>query len=132
MIGIDTNVFLRLSLGDDARQAKAAAALLREASAKEPLFIDAIVLVEAAWVMRTSYQMDRMAIADRLSIVVGADRLLVADPDAVEAAIDDFRAGTADLAECLVVHLNRARDCTTTFTFDKKATRLRGASLLPA
>jgi predicted nucleic-acid-binding protein len=132
MIGVDTNVFLRFSLADDARQHAAATALLRGSSETEPVMIDPIVLVEAAWVLRSAYGLDRAAIAERLAIVTMADRLRVLEPDAVDAALEDFRTGTADLAECLVVHLNRARGCTATFTFDKDAARLPGARLLPA
>ena len=61
MIGIDTNVLLRIfgSDEDDPDQVAAARGLLRTAA---PLFVNPIVLAEFVWTLRRTYKLDRRAI----------------------------------------------------------------------
>jgi predicted nucleic-acid-binding protein len=42
----------------------------------------------------------------------------------VAAAIEDYRRGVADFADCLLVRVNAANGCTHTVTFDRKAAKL--------
>ncbi len=124
MIGIDTNVFIRFALNDDTRQHEAALALLAAADAEEPILVHPLVWVEAEWLLRTHYKLTRGEIADRLSITLRADRIVMPESDACEAALNDYRANKADLVECLLANLNRVAGCSLTYTFDKDAARL--------
>lgn len=130
MIGVDTNVFLRFAIDDDPAQHRAARNLLARADAANPIMIHPIVWLEAEWVLRSHFKLDRAAIADRLAIAIHGDRFVMPDTDACEAALADYRNNLADLAECLIVRLNQAAGCSTTLTFDKKASRIPGADPL--
>jgi predicted nucleic-acid-binding protein len=130
LIGIDTNVFIRFALNDNARQHAAALALLGAADETSPIFVHPLVWVEAEWLLRKHYKLSRAEIADRLSITLRADCIVMPDPDACEAALNDYRANKADLVECLLAQLNRVAGCEVTFTFDKDATRLEHIRLL--
>ncbi len=130
MIGIDTNVFIRFALNDDPRQHKAALALLAAADVDSPIFVHPLVWVEAEWLLRTRYKLTRTEIADRLSITLRADRIVMPDSDACEAALNDYRANKADLVECLLAQFNHVASCEATYTFDKDAARLENMRLL--
>jgi predicted nucleic-acid-binding protein len=130
VIGVDTNVFVRFTLNDNQRQQSAALGLLSAADADNPVFIHPIVWVEAEWLLRSRYKLSREEIADRLAIAVKSDRVVMPDADACEAALEDYRASKAHLADCLIARLNAATGCTETRTFDKDASLLEGMRLL--
>jgi predicted nucleic-acid-binding protein len=58
-------------------------------------------------------------------LVAGADRI-VEHQDAVRASLDDYTAGRLDFTDALIGHVNRARGCQATATFDRKAAKLDG------
>ena len=47
----------------------------------------------------------------------------------VAAAVKDYRSGTADFADCLLVRVNSAVGCSHTVTFDRRAAKLKGFEL---
>ena len=55
MIGLDTNVLVRIFADDDTRQAAARARLV-ERSGPERIFVNVVVLAEFAWTMRQRLQ----------------------------------------------------------------------------
>ena len=56
---------------------------------------------------------------------------MVEDRDTAWCALQEFEAGGADFADCLIAHRNRARGCAQTFTFDRGAARGRHFALVP-
>lgn len=127
MIGLDTNLLVRLVVGDDAQQTRQAKAFVdRHCTPESPGFINCIVLAELVWVLRASYDYTRSQIADAVeSLLVGADRS-VEHPNAVQASLDDYRTGRLDFTDALIAHVNKVRGCEATATFDRKAVRLDG------
>jgi predicted nucleic-acid-binding protein len=131
MIGIDTNLLLRLIVGDDPRQAVTARDFLREhCSADEPGYVCHIVLVELVWTLAKAYGFTRAQIAAALEQVLETAQLDIESSNDVAAATKDFRSGTADFADCLLVRVNSAAGCSSTVTFDRKAAKLKGFELL--
>ena len=62
MIGIDTNILLRLWLDDDPAQNKRIDALLAEhGSTPESLLVTDVVLAEAVWTLRSAFDQDKGA-----------------------------------------------------------------------
>ena len=120
MIGIDTNVLLRIfgSDEDDPDQVAAARGLLRTAA---PLFVNPIVLAEFVWTLRRTYKLDRRAIHARLAAIAGAPEFTYAFPQATRRAVELFREGPADFADYLIGEIDRDLGCTTTMTFDRQA-----------
>ena len=59
MIGLDTNILLRLWLNDDPAQNKRIDALLAEhGSTPESLLVTDVVLAEAVWTLRSAFDQD--------------------------------------------------------------------------
>jgi predicted nucleic-acid-binding protein len=125
MIGLDTNLLVRLVVGDDAQQTRQAKAFVeRHCTPQSPGFINCIVLAELVWVLNTSYDYTRSQIAAAVeSLVVGADRI-VEHPEAIQASLDDYRAGRFFFADALIARVNRNCGCEATATFDRKAAKL--------
>ena len=133
MIGIDTNLLLRLIVGDEPKQAVMAREFLRgRCSADEPGYVCHIVLVELVWTLARAYGYPRERIAAAIEQILETAQLDVESSGDVAAAVKDYRHGAADFADCLLVRVNAATGCTHTITFDRKAAKLTGFELLKA
>jgi len=128
MIGVDTNVLVRLFAGDD--EAQTAAAVRFIDTANEPVFVNVAVVLEMLWTLRRAYRFDE----DRLVIIL---RKLTEHP-AIICSHKDLMRDTAqrtkeeggDVADNLIALMNQAAGCSTTYTFDRDASVTDGFTLL--
>lgn len=122
MIGVDTNVLVRLVTQDDARQVAAARRYLDEnVSPERPGFVNRIVFIELVWVLETAYdEYDRAAIADAIEGVLDTKIFVAEDAVEMRRAVARYRGG-ADFADATLDAINPQRGCTTTATFDRDA-----------
>ena len=121
MIGLDTNLLVRLLVGDDPSQLAIAADVV----SREDTFVPVTVLLETEWVLRAAYDIPREVLHAALVGVCELERLTVEDEPAVRRALDAYRQGL-DLADAL--HLSRCGACSRFLTFDKRIVR-RAAGL---
>jgi predicted nucleic-acid-binding protein len=127
VIGLDTNVLIRLVVGDDPQQAHQARRFVdRHCTPDSPGFINCVVLAEFVWLLSGTYGYGRSEIAAAVEGLLAGDDRVVEHHDEVQASLEDFKAGRADFADALIGHINRARGCEATATFDRKAARLDG------
>src|SRR5262249_9849978 len=90
VVAFDTNVVVRLLLRDDAAQAKKAEqAFLRHARG-DGVFLPLVVLVETAWVLAYTYQLDRKAIHEHLLALSRTRGVVVDEADLVQDALDAY------------------------------------------
>jgi predicted nucleic-acid-binding protein len=129
VIGLDTNVLVRYFMDDDGDQAAAAAQLMESLDDDSPGFVGTVVLAELHWVLRAVYALSRGEAAQVLRRLTQARGLLVESPDLVRAALDAAESG-ADFADAVIACSAAAAGCGTTKTFDRRAARLPGMSLL--
>lgn len=128
MVAFDTNVVVRLLLRDDAAQAKKAEqAFLRHARG-DGVFVPLVVLVETAWVLAYTYELDRKAIHDQILSLSRTRGVVVDEPDLVQDALDAYAKGSADFADYVILTATRRAGCRTLLTFDRRLGRERGAS----
>lgn len=131
MLGIDTNVLVRLIVKDDAAQAKLAAAYLRRhCSTDNPGFISLSVAVELFWTLSRTYQLGREEVAKAIHGILISRELIFQHPDEVRYAFRMFVQEGADFADALIGAVNQSEGCFTTVTFDKNASRLPEFTLL--
>jgi len=131
VIGLDTNVLLRFMLRDEPQQsARAARIIHRTCTAEEPGYVGLVTLAEIAWVLDSVYRLPSPEIADAIEALLQADTLLVQNQDEVFSAVTALRSGIASFADALINALNQWAGCKTTLTFDVKATRLPGFTLI--
>ena len=131
MIGLDTNVAVRLLTQDDARQSRRVDKLIAAARAsKDQLYVSVIVLCEVGWVLRSAYGYGRDDIARSIEAILEVAEIVVEDSDLAARALVDYRRGPADLSDYLIGHRNARAGCTSTATFDRKLRGNKTFSLL--
>jgi predicted nucleic-acid-binding protein len=131
VIGIDTNVLVRFFSQDDPIQgALAKRFVLRTLSAENRGHVSLVCLAELAWVLNSNYRTPRETIVDAISHLLVDARFVVQEARAVWAALDAYQQGLADFADALIAALDRQQGCTHTVTFDRRAARLPGMTLL--
>jgi predicted nucleic-acid-binding protein len=123
VIGLDTNVLVRLLTGDDPKQRAAAKAFIAEnCSQGDPAFINRLVLIETVWVLESVYGYTREQIAAAIDTLLRMVRVLTEDADLVRSAVATYRRG-ADFADALIAGVNTAKGCSRTATFDRTAAK---------
>jgi predicted nucleic-acid-binding protein len=130
MIGLDTNVLVRYVMQDDPGQAARATRLMDSLTPEEPGFVALVCVVEAGWVLSSSYGLTRAQVALVVEGLLRTKELAVERADVVLRALRVFQASSADLADCLIAQAGLSAGCDRTMTFDRKAARLAGMALL--
>jgi predicted nucleic acid-binding protein len=116
MAALDTNVVVRLIVGDDVKQARAAERLV----ASEPCSIAVSVLMECEWVLRGSYKLDTAVIAASFRDLLALQNIDALDPVLTQQALQGYEAGL-DFADAL--HAAQRRDGERFVTFDRQLAR---------
>jgi predicted nucleic-acid-binding protein len=127
MLGLDTNVVMRLLVSDDAEQTQRARKLIEQSLGREePVLVSLLVLIESEWVLRSSYGFKRDAVLNMFRALLEARELSFEDEPAVEEALFHFKDSACGFADSLITAHNRQLGCRATATFDAKAARLPG------
>ena len=129
MIGIDTNILLRLATSDDAAQVKTVTRWLAAHAPAVPLHVNQVVLAEALWTLKSSYGYDRAHLAAFVDALLGNAVFDIEGAASVEDALGMFASGNAEFSDCLIFAKN-GRHCEATITFDRAARGLPGCVLL--
>jgi len=118
-ITADTNVLVRAVVQDDAKQAQAAAQLLKNASL---IAVSLPCLCEFVWVLKRVYQFDRTAIAAAIHALLQAKNVAMNRPS-VEKGLALLEAG-GDFADGVMVCEGAWLGGETFVSFDRKAVKL--------
>lgn len=132
MIGLDTNVVLRLVDLSEPAQTEAARQLVARGAREGGNLLNPIVLAELAWTLDRRYRLDRTTIAVRLSGILSSSEFVLPFAEQAIAALEQYRKGPADFADYLLAEINRSLGCETTYTFDRAAAASEGFTLLTA
>ncbi len=131
MIGIDTNILLRLWLNDDPAQSKRIDSLLAEhGGTPGSLLVTDVVLAEAVWTLRSAFDQDKAAQLIALRSLLHETAFAFEDRAAVMHAAEMFERGNCGFSDCLVVAKNSRHGCDFTATFDRGMRKLPGAKVL--
>jgi predicted nucleic-acid-binding protein len=116
---VDTNILVRAVVRDDEGQARAAAALLKEA---EIIAVPLPCLCEFVWVLRRVYGFRQDDIAAAIEALLEAGNVAVNRP-AADAGLAILKAG-GDFADGLIAYEGAWLGGDTFVSFDKKAVSL--------
>jgi predicted nucleic acid-binding protein len=116
VLAVDTNVIVRLLVNDDERQGSEARRLFES----EEIWIGVTVLLEAARVLESVYELSPTETVKALRALLGLPNVRVEDAAAVATALEATGRGL-DLADAL--HLARAPEETEFVTFDRALVR---------
>jgi predicted nucleic-acid-binding protein len=131
MIGIDTNILLRLWLNDDPAQNKRIDALLAEhGSTPGSLLVTDVVLAEAMWTLRSAFNQDKAALLIAVHSLLEEMAFAFEDREAVAQALQLFEQTSCGFPACLVAAKHRRQGCDFTATFDRGMRKLPAVKLL--
>lgn len=123
MIGLDTNVIVRMITRDDVAQTEIADRILEGAS-DGGLFVSLIVLVEVAWVLRRAYKFTPPVVLDLVAKILAGREFSVERNLLAESALVKARNAGCGFADALVELIGQEAGATGTLTFDIRAKRL--------
>ena len=131
MIGIDTNILLRLWLNDDSAQNTRIDALLEtHGGLPGSLLVTDVILAEAIWTLKAAFEQDKRAQLIAVRSLLEETAFAFEDREAVAAALSLFGAGSCGFADCLVVAKHARQGCDFTATFDRGMRKLPGVKVL--
>jgi len=130
MIALDTNVLVRYLVRDDVQQADAARALLESLTTERPGYICREVMVELVWVLERAYGFSRDRITTILEELVATEGLVIEEANDVARAAFRYRASGVGFSDLMILAAAERSGAQPLYTFDQKAARLEGVSLL--
>ncbi|MGK6306169.1 PIN domain-containing protein [Variovorax sp. DT-64] len=131
MPAFDTNVLVRYVVQDDEVQLAAARRLIRKCVADgQTLFVPVTVTLELEWVLRASFEYAKDEVMEVLSSLLSAAELSFESERALEVALQLYRNGTADFADCLHIALAAQAGESPLWTFDRRAAKVSGAQMV--
>ena len=131
MIGLDTNVLLRLLLDDDAAQAARIDKLFdTHVQAPGSAHIADVVLAEAIWTLGSVYGQPKAALVKALEALIAQPAYAFENRAAVEQALAAYAGSRAGFSDCLIVAKNAASGCSFTATFDRALRAVPAAKLI--
>lgn len=131
MIGVDTNVLIRLFVTDEQNQHRRAVTFFAARTPDEPAFLSLVTVVEFYWVMKRSYRRSHDEVLAMLARIVTSEDAAVESAEEVLASIESSRMDGADFSDVLIARSAELRGCSHTVTFDKPAAkRVPGMELL--
>jgi len=125
---LDTNVVVRLLIGDDPQQTPIAEQAFLTAIASGGVYLPDVVLAEVAWVLR-GYDLERATRYQLLERLVRTRGVVVDDIDAVIDALEQFRLG-GDLADQLILARATNTGALPVLSFDRRFSGCDGVELL--
>jgi predicted nucleic-acid-binding protein len=127
---LDTNVLVRYLVEDDVAQLAAARRLISRCLQEGlTLYVPVTVVLELEWVLRKSFGFGKDDVLLALSSLFSAAELSFESERALEVALQLYRKGPADFADCLHIALAAQAGEQPLWTFDKGAAKVSGARL---
>ena len=131
MVGLDTNVVLRLLLTDDLGQKLRAAKFIQQAKRLDTgIIITLAVVLEMEWVLRSSAKMNKAEVLTIFNLLLESYDIEIDNEKVLEQALHIYENAASDFAECLFLAQYQRMGCDTMMTFDAKAARMAGVELV--
>lgn len=130
MAAFDTNVIVRVLVGDDPAQTRKAERAFLSHATGDGVFVSLVVLAEVSRVLAAAYDWDRATIHGRLSRMLRTKGVFIEELEIVQLALDEYAVGKADFADYLILGKARNAPGGELLTFDKKLARENGVRML--
>ncbi len=131
MIGLDTNVVLRLLLSDDPAQKMRATKFIHQAKRLDTrVIVTLAVVLEMEWVLRSSAKMNKAEVLTIFNLLLESYDIEIDNEKVLEQALHIYENAASDFAECLSLAQYQRMGCSTMMTFDAKAARMTGVDLV--
>ena len=130
MLAVDTNVLLRLLVDDPDASGQCDRARARVKD-EERVYVPFVAVIEAIWVLRTSYRFSKKEILTVFQQLLENERYQIANGKVFGDALITYLSANVDFADC-AIHAEAQREGVGLLTFDRKLERLSGVEVLRA
>ncbi len=131
MIGIDTNILVRYIAQDDELQSGIATEFIENyCSNGNKIFVNHLVICELVWVLKKCYKLSKPKTIDVIQHILQTSQFSIENAQVIWQALTDYKKYSADFADYVVGRTNTFNNCDETITFDKKASKSNGFTLL--
>jgi len=118
VIGLDTNVLLRVFIDDDPQQAAAARRFILNA-APSGLLVSDLVLAEMVWTLGRRLKASRASIIEVLERILERSEFILENRQDIRDAVRIFARTRVDFGDCLIAVRNRRHGATRTVSLDE-------------
>ncbi len=126
MRAVDTNVLVRIAIGDDPRQTRVADSFIENGA-----WVSLLALAEATWVLRKIYNRTSDEVATAVAMLLAHESLVLQEADAVQSALNLFRSRPKlGFADCLILEIARKAGHLPLGTFDRGLAKVSGTQQL--
>lgn len=131
LVGLDTNIVIRLLTNDDPDQRRSALQFAAGLGKEYLAFLPLICVVELDWALRSQLGYTRQDASNAISKLLRVRGLTVEHHDLVLKALRQVAQNNADFADALIAARSIEEGCISVKTFDKRAaSRVTGMELL--
>ena len=128
MRAVDTNVLVRLLVGDQRAQFHAAEDFVGAGA-----WVSHLVLVETIWVLSSVYEIQWSRLADLIGVLLEHQKIILQEPDVVAAALARFRTHRSlGFSDCMVLECARKAGHFPLGSFDKDLGKQDGGYRIPS
>lgn len=126
MVSVDTNVLIRITAQDNPQQYAAS-----EEFISRNAWVSHVVLVEAIWVLGSSYNRTHADLVQAIEILLSHENLVLQEDDVVRASLALFKANPRlGFSDCMILEIARKAGHVPLGTFDRGLAKLGGAQKL--
>lgn len=121
MIGIDTNILVRILVKDNEEQANLVLDFIKQNTS--PIVINSIIFCELVWVLESCYNYSKEEIVEGLLHVLKIKQFLIPEKEIIKQSLNLYRQTKIDFSDVLIGYKNKLENCHYTITFDKQAAK---------
>ena len=130
MIGLDTNLLVRIFAKDNPLQEAMVLELLEQLPEGERAVVNIVVIVELLWVLKRAYRFEQEVLVRVLRSMAENKRLFLPNKEILLEAAHQVRENGGELPDMIIALLNREHGASVTYTFDLEASKLDDFQLL--
>jgi len=131
MIAVDTNILVRHLTGDDAAQSEKVQQLVADIERREEtIFVSHVVLCEMCWVLSSVYAFGKREIVAGIRALLEDPTFVMEERPAVETALIQYQGSGGQFPDHFIGTIGSRVSAETTYTFDRRAAKLPGFTLL--
>jgi len=130
MIGVDTNVLIRLFITEEPQSAKSAE-FFAARSPDDPAYVSLMVIAESVWVLQRKYKQGAEQVSRVIQSILDSDDFVVERRELLEWALANYVHVRMDFADLLIARASALAGAVHVATFDRDAAkRIPGMELL--
>lgn len=123
MVSVDTNVLVRLVIGDNAEQVRDAELFVGNGA-----WASLLVVTEAIWVLCSVYGFNNSEIMAALEMLLAHRSLIIEDAEVVTDALKLYRSKPKlRFTDCLILEVSKKTGHLPVGTFDRDLSKISGA-----